>query len=238
VRSVTPQKGKVPVGSIDLDNQELQAFLKQFGSALKVARKQMGMSQVNAAQTMGIDYRHYQNIEGGKINLRLDTFLKLVKFYKLEKTGRPFDVNTALNLVSSSLPQVEGEGGGLSPRPSAGVIRFDRLSKTILEVNDHLVRQLGYRTSTELVGRTLGALVANESLVAMEGLLNRGAQSVGLATSVALRAQPPAHPIAMMAVLQPSLDQITFIDRRAVESSTSGFGFVQLPSQRPEMRAV
>ena len=53
-------------------------FLKEFGQTLKTTRKQMGLSQVTAAQNMKIDYRHYQNIEGGKINLRLDTLMKLV----------------------------------------------------------------------------------------------------------------------------------------------------------------
>ena len=47
---------------------EMESFLKEFGKQLKTTRKQMGLSQVTAAQNMRIDYRHYQNIEGGKIN--------------------------------------------------------------------------------------------------------------------------------------------------------------------------
>lgn len=59
-------------------------FQKRFGDACREARKKMGESQVSAAQKMVIDYRHYQNVEGGKINLRLDTFLKLVNFYQID----------------------------------------------------------------------------------------------------------------------------------------------------------
>lgn len=56
-------------------------FLQDFGRLLKKTRKAQKVSQAQAALEMGIDYRHYQNIEGGKINLRMDTFLKLVKYY-------------------------------------------------------------------------------------------------------------------------------------------------------------
>jgi len=79
----------------------MNQFLKSFGQTLKVTRKKMGLSQVAAAQTMHIDYRHYQNIEGGKINLRLDTLMKLVKFYHLDPEEGPFTVNSCLNLVAS-----------------------------------------------------------------------------------------------------------------------------------------
>src|SRR5580698_1053080 len=79
---------------------EMESFLKEFGVQLKTTRKAMGLSQVNAAQQMQIDYRHYQNIEGGKINLRLDTLIKLVKFYNLDKVSRPFNLEACLDLLS------------------------------------------------------------------------------------------------------------------------------------------
>src|SRR6185312_11283864 len=79
---------------------EMESFLKEFGKQLKTTRKQMGFSQVTAAQNMHIDYRHYQNIEGGKINLRLDTLIKLVKFYNLDKVSRPFNMDACLDLLS------------------------------------------------------------------------------------------------------------------------------------------
>ena len=79
---------------------EAEEFLKEFGKSLKAARKSMGLSQVAAAQSMHIDYRHYQNVEGGKINLRLDTLIKLVRFYGLDKAHRPFSLESALDLLS------------------------------------------------------------------------------------------------------------------------------------------
>src|SRR6185312_8243753 len=79
---------------------EMESFLKEFGKQLKTTRKQMGLSQVTAAQNMRIDYRHYQNIEGGKINLRLDTLIKLVKFYNLDRVSRPFNLEACMDLLS------------------------------------------------------------------------------------------------------------------------------------------
>ncbi len=80
---------------------EMESFLKEFGSRLKTSRKQKGLSQVSAAQNMHIDYRHYQNIEGGKINLRLDTLIKLVKFYELDKVPRPFNMEACIDLLAN-----------------------------------------------------------------------------------------------------------------------------------------
>ncbi len=61
----------------------------------------MGLSQVAASEKMQIDYRHYQNIEGGKINLRLDTLIKLINFYKLSPADTPFEVNNCIELMQS-----------------------------------------------------------------------------------------------------------------------------------------
>lgn len=44
----------------------------------------MGKTQVKAASEIEIDYRHYQNIEGGKVNIRLDTFLNLARYYGID----------------------------------------------------------------------------------------------------------------------------------------------------------
>lgn len=81
-----------------------KAFLVEFGKLLKKQRKAMSLSQVNAAEQMKIDYRHYQNIEGGKINLRLDTFMKLIEFYKI-RSGDSMNVTDLLGFIES--PQEE-----------------------------------------------------------------------------------------------------------------------------------
>lgn len=63
--------------------KDTEAFLKEFGKKLKIARKGMNLTQINASAVLGMNYRHYQDIEGGKINLKLDTLIKLVNFYKI-----------------------------------------------------------------------------------------------------------------------------------------------------------
>lgn len=77
-----------------------KGFLVEFGKLLKKQRKSLSLSQVNAADQMKIDYRHYQNIEGGKINLRLDTFMKLIEFYKI-RSGDEMSVGSLLGFVES-----------------------------------------------------------------------------------------------------------------------------------------
>ncbi len=68
--------------------------LNVFSDQIRAARKAKALSQVEAAEKLKIDYRHYQNIEGAKINLRFDTFLKLIDFYEikpdLQKEVGPF----------------------------------------------------------------------------------------------------------------------------------------------------
>lgn len=61
-----------------------EVFRKGFSIAIRAKRKEKGISQVAAAQKIGMDYRHYQNLEGGKINMRLDTMFLLSQFYGLE----------------------------------------------------------------------------------------------------------------------------------------------------------
>lgn len=61
-----------------------KTFLEMFGIKCKAARKKMGISQELAAEQIKIDYRHYQNIEGGKINIRMDMFIKIINFYDFE----------------------------------------------------------------------------------------------------------------------------------------------------------
>ncbi|MBT4762688.1 MAG: response regulator [Bdellovibrionaceae bacterium] len=59
-------------------------FLKRFGGKLKDSRKSMELTQLDASGSLGMNYRHYQDIEGGKVNLKLETLVKLVKFYNIE----------------------------------------------------------------------------------------------------------------------------------------------------------
>lgn len=63
---------------------EKDEFLVHFGRVIREQRKKMGLSQVVASDQLDIDYRHYQNIEGGKINLRFQTFRKIMHFYRFD----------------------------------------------------------------------------------------------------------------------------------------------------------
>lgn len=79
---------------------EVKNFLQEFGQHLKKVRRAKGLSQVKAAQEMKIDYRHYQNIEGGKINLRLDTFVKLIEFYGLGSYSKTLSLEDLVSIVT------------------------------------------------------------------------------------------------------------------------------------------
>lgn len=75
-------------------------FVLEFGKKIKARRKEMGLSQVRAAEHMRVDYRHYQNIENGKINVRLDTLILLTDFY-----GLKFQIVPAIGVPDVGLPQ-------------------------------------------------------------------------------------------------------------------------------------
>lgn len=55
--------------------------MKYFGDLFRAGRKAKGLTQVRAAGQMKIDYRHYQNIEGGKVNITWDTLKKICDYY-------------------------------------------------------------------------------------------------------------------------------------------------------------
>jgi two-component system, response regulator PdtaR len=62
---------------------EYNIFLKELGKILKILRKDKGLSQVEFSKELGINYRHYQDLEGGKSNLKMETLFNLAKFYNL-----------------------------------------------------------------------------------------------------------------------------------------------------------
>ena len=187
---------------------EIEPFLKEFGRMLKKTRKDMGLSQVNAAQNMHIDYRHYQNIEGGKINLRLDTLIKLVKFYNLDKVSRPFNLEACLDLLTGfdGKPSHDNwdaifhhfvEGG------HAGFVIIDCKNRTIDQINDKLFTTLGYRSAQDLIGKPLPNLLVASSANQFEALTQQHIIDKVSAPFIAtFRTQPPAFPIPMMAIVR------------------------------------
>ena len=62
---------------------DYDSFLKELGKILKSLRKEKGLSQVVFSKSLGINYRHYQDLEGGKSNLKMETLFKLAKYYNL-----------------------------------------------------------------------------------------------------------------------------------------------------------
>ncbi|NJL25389.1 MAG: helix-turn-helix domain-containing protein [Calothrix sp. SM1_5_4] len=205
---------------------EMEQFLKEFGKTLKTTRKQMGLSQVTAAQNMRIDYRHYQNIEGGKINLRLDTLIKLVKFYNLDKVSRPFNLDACLDMLSGykdanahdnweALYHHFVEGG------HAGFVAVNCRSRTIEGVNEKLFKTLGYRSAQDLQGRPIHNLLVHESAIQFDELIKHHvAEQVSKPFIVTFRTQPPAFPIPMMAVVKARQDARDRTSSCTVSSST------------------
>lgn len=236
---------------------EMESFLRDFGKQLKTTRKQMGLSQVTAAQNMHIDYRHYQNIEGGKINLRLDTLIKLVKFYNLDKVSRPFNMDACMDLLSghqdsnprdnwSLLYHHFVEGG------HAGYITVNCRTKAIEQINQKLYQALGYRSSQDLAGKPLNHLLVQESAAQFDELIkHHSADFISKPFIVTFRTQPPAYPIPMMAVVQTKRDigtndetlQAIFFDRKTLEEEGHRLkeilnGYQQFMELYPQLKAV
>lgn len=237
---------------------EMEEFLKEFGKTLKVTRKKMGLSQVTAAQNMRIDYRHYQNIEGGKINLRLDTLIKLVKFYNLDKVSRPFNLDACLDLLT----------GGTSPDTEhhdhwaalyqyfvetghAGHVVINGTTKTIESINEKLYKTLGYREATEVLGKPVDSILIPESANQFTEAITAGTTHDGSQPFiVTFRTQPPAYPVPMMAVIKLEKNGLgethlhgIFFDRRTLDEEGHRLkealsGYQQFMALYPQLKAV
>jgi len=90
-----PIKESDLIANLKFKYKEVLLFRKSFGNctdsfvtmlakAIKVRRSTMNISQFEASEKIGINYRHYQNIEAGKVYPKLNTYLLLLNFYKLD----------------------------------------------------------------------------------------------------------------------------------------------------------
>lgn len=242
---------------------EMESFLKEFGKQLKTTRKQMGLSQVTAAQNMRIDYRHYQNIEGGKINLRLDTLIKLVKFYNLDKVSRPFNLEACMDLLSGYNDTASGQPGATEDNwgalfhhfvegGHAGFVTVNCQNRTIEQINPKLFQALGYRSAQELTGKPVHNLLVQESAAHFEEMIAHHVPDyVSKPFIVTFRTQPPAFPIPMMAVVKAKKDSVTgvetlhciFFDRKTLEEEGHRLkeilnGYQQFMELYPQLKAV
>lgn len=230
---------------------EMDAFLKEFGKTLKVARKQMGLSQVSAAQSMHIDYRHYQNIEGGKINLRLDTLIKLVKFYSLDRAGRPFNLESCLDILS-------GHSSGSSKNVwrtlyhhfvecgQAGFLTFDPTQRMVGAANEMLVKNLGLNNEQELKGKAISDLFTPESVAQIAERIERPLSEHLLNPLVVTFKN--SRSTMMMAVVNGQAEnsaqaQMILFDRRTLAEEGDRLkdvvdGYTQFMKLNPQLKAV
>lgn len=63
----------------EIENTDPDGFQKRVGSIIKLIRKKSQLTQATAAEKVDVNYRHYQDIEAGKINLKIDTLFKIFK---------------------------------------------------------------------------------------------------------------------------------------------------------------
>jgi transcriptional regulator with XRE-family HTH domain len=62
--------------------REFDNYLRQVGKNIKAARIKAGMAQMEVHERSGITYRHYQNIEAGKVNISAQTLFRLARLYR------------------------------------------------------------------------------------------------------------------------------------------------------------
>ena len=67
-----------------------RTHFKQVGANIRRARLRRGLRQVYVNEQVGVNYRHYQDIEAGRVNLTLATLCRLAKVFecKLEELVR------------------------------------------------------------------------------------------------------------------------------------------------------
>ena len=59
-------------------------YLEQVGRNIRAARIKAELRQVDIEEKIGLNYRHYQDIEAGKSNLSIETLYRLAKLFKVD----------------------------------------------------------------------------------------------------------------------------------------------------------
>jgi transcriptional regulator with XRE-family HTH domain len=59
-------------------------YLAKVGRNIKSARIKAGLRQIDLEEKIGLNYRHYQDIEAGKSNLSIETLYRLAKLFKVK----------------------------------------------------------------------------------------------------------------------------------------------------------
>ena len=61
----------------------MQLLLKTVGQNIREARIRAGLRQIDVNEKIGLTYRHYQNIEAGRVNLTVTTLCRLSRLFKI-----------------------------------------------------------------------------------------------------------------------------------------------------------
>ena len=62
---------------------KLETYLRQVGKNIKSIRSKSGLKQTEVHEKSGLTYRHYQNIEAGRVNVTLGTLYRLSKLFEV-----------------------------------------------------------------------------------------------------------------------------------------------------------
>ena len=60
----------------------INTFLKKVGRNIRAARVRAGLRQIDVNEQSGLTYRHYQDIEAGKINVTVGTLQRLSHLFR------------------------------------------------------------------------------------------------------------------------------------------------------------
>jgi len=63
---------------------EYSEYLQSIGQTLKWLRRENGVTQAKLAEATKLNYRHYQNIEAGRVNISIESLIRLSAFLAID----------------------------------------------------------------------------------------------------------------------------------------------------------
>ena len=63
---------------------KFDSLLQKIGLNIRTARLKAGLRQIDVEARSGLTYRHYQNIETGRVNVTVATLYRLSKLFKVD----------------------------------------------------------------------------------------------------------------------------------------------------------
>ena len=77
--------------------------MRKIGNKMLYFRKEMGLTQAEAAEKAGLSDRTYADIERGNVNMRIETFLKICDALGVTPDALLTEENTALQIKQEEL---------------------------------------------------------------------------------------------------------------------------------------